>query len=169
MLENKKRGFTLIELLVVVAIIGVLATVILGALGNARAKARDARRMSDMKTIYNALVLYELDHGGIPTTDDYGESNGGGWDTSVAGGFMTFLKTGGYVSDVPVDPINLDNDGDANPDSDDNFYRYYCYPSGSAKGLNLNYRDETGSVIYYSRKFPIGEVNSNSDGFFNCL
>lgn len=63
-----EEGFTLIELLVVVAIIGVLATIILGSLNNARASARDAKRLSDIKTIQTALEIYYLDNGEYPPT-----------------------------------------------------------------------------------------------------
>ena len=60
LLRNKKlvRGFTLIELLVVIAIIGVLASVVLASLNNARRKSRDARRITDVKQIQLALELF---------------------------------------------------------------------------------------------------------------
>ncbi|MDR3571018.1 MAG: prepilin-type N-terminal cleavage/methylation domain-containing protein [Candidatus Pacebacteria bacterium] len=57
--ENKLiSGFTLIELLVVIAIIGLLASIILASLNTARQKGRDARRVSDIKSIQLALELY---------------------------------------------------------------------------------------------------------------
>lgn len=53
-----KCGFTLIELLVVISIIGLLSTFSLIALDSSRKKARDARRLADIREIQQALDLY---------------------------------------------------------------------------------------------------------------
>jgi len=68
--EQKKSltGFTLIELLVVIAVIGMLASIVLVSLGPARGKARDARRLSDLKQIQLALQLYYDKYGDYPNT-----------------------------------------------------------------------------------------------------
>ena len=62
--NDRNKGFTLIELLVVIAIIGVLATLLLLQLGGARAKARDAKRVSDITQIRVALEQYFDDNSG---------------------------------------------------------------------------------------------------------
>ena len=59
--QNKDAGFTLIELLVVISIIGLLATLAVISLGNARQKSRDAKRLSDVRQIQTALSLYQKD------------------------------------------------------------------------------------------------------------
>jgi len=51
------RAFTLIELLLVIAIIGLIATVSIAAVGGARAKGRDEKRVTDLKQIQKALEL----------------------------------------------------------------------------------------------------------------
>jgi len=65
-LKKRPKGFTLIELLVVIAIIGLLATLAVVALNNARTKSRDAKRVSDIKQIQTALELYFVDNNAYP-------------------------------------------------------------------------------------------------------
>ncbi|MCX6782337.1 MAG: prepilin-type N-terminal cleavage/methylation domain-containing protein [Candidatus Magasanikbacteria bacterium] len=61
-----KKGFTLIELLVVIAIIGLLSTLAVVALGSARQKARDSKRLSDLKQTQTALELFFTDNNTYP-------------------------------------------------------------------------------------------------------
>ncbi len=67
---KKETGFTLIELLVVIAIIGILATTVMTSLNMARFKARDVRRLSDIRQLQLALQMYYDSFGHYPTNPD---------------------------------------------------------------------------------------------------
>jgi len=56
---KQKKGFTLIELLVVIAIIGLLATLAVVSMSSARAKARDAKRISDIRQMSTIIDVEE--------------------------------------------------------------------------------------------------------------
>lgn len=64
--RNFRTGFTLIELLVVISIISLIASVVLAALNTAKAKARDAQILSDIRTLATVMELYYDDHGYYP-------------------------------------------------------------------------------------------------------
>ena len=87
MYKNTQKGFTLIELLVVIAIIGILSSVVLASLNSARLKARDAKRISDVKQLQLALEMYYNDFSNYPTVAS--DAN---------------LVANGYISTIPLDP-----------------------------------------------------------------
>lgn len=116
--RNRKNGFTLIELLVIIAIIGLISSLSLVSLRGAQQKARDAKRLYDLKLIREAVIRFQLDHGYGPTAGLDGFQNDEG---IVFGGammdhsslaqppdnkyFMPMLSEY-FKTDVPVDPIN---------------------------------------------------------------
>jgi prepilin-type N-terminal cleavage/methylation domain-containing protein/prepilin-type processing-associated H-X9-DG protein len=68
-------GFTLIELLVVIAIIAILAAILFPVFAQARAKARGAACLSNVKQIGTSLMMYMQDY------DEMSPSGrGGGWE-----------------------------------------------------------------------------------------
>ncbi|MDP3996670.1 MAG: type II secretion system protein [bacterium] len=89
-------GFTLIELLVVIAIIGLLSSVVLSSLNSAREKARDARRLSDLRQINTAIQFYYDKFGFYPKC---GTVTITGTDC-----FSNELKNNNFMVQVPTDP-----------------------------------------------------------------
>ena len=143
MKNQTKKGFTLIELLVVISIIGLLASIVLVSLGSARAKSRDAKRISDMRQMSTALELYFNDYGGYPVN-----GNLTGTATSLAPQYV------GYIPAAPTPP-----DGGCQPTSPGNPYTYAAsgtpYSSGNGTGAQV--------VSSYSFTFCLG----NSAGSYS--
>ncbi len=118
------KAFTLIELLVVMGIIGILASAVLVSVAPAREKARDVRRLQDMKNIQVALELYYEANGRYPQVN--------GAQTSVANCGLSntwcTLETAlaAYISPLPRDPSGLQGTFIYSYDSDsgDNYQTY---------------------------------------------
>ena len=84
-MSRKKKGFTIIELLVVIAIIGVLAGMLLPALGGARKEAQLAKCKSNLRGIGQAMALYMSRFGqyvSYPVPDENG-FRGDAWLASL--------------------------------------------------------------------------------------
>ena len=80
---QRRRAFTLIELLVVIAIIAILAAILFPVFAQARAKARQATCISNLKQLGTAGMMYAQDYDEtLPIGyDQYivGNNNMAGW------------------------------------------------------------------------------------------
>lgn len=134
---KNKKGFTLVELLVVIAIIGLLSTIAFISLNRARAKARDAKRVSDVRQLQSALELYYNDQSSpaYPRVDN-------------AAVLTSSQLSATYVASIPQAPTPFDEDpAPIECTALTNLYDYHSY-STQAKTANGD--------GWYAMRFCIG-------------
>jgi type II secretion system protein G len=67
-----ERGFTLVELLIVIVILGILAGIVVFAVGNLTSSAKTNACATEKSTISTALEAYKANTGSYPTAADAG-------------------------------------------------------------------------------------------------
>jgi len=151
-----KKAFTLIELLVVIAIIGILATVSIISLTNARAKSRDAKRAGDMKQIQTALELFFNDKNRYPTIDEF--NSGSIFSTSTN-------ATSTYMQIIPSAPTPADG----SCTSDQNAMAYIQNENGNSYTISFCLGNTTGALTPGPKCLTPGGISNESCGDHPCL
>ena len=160
---RQSRAFTLIELLVVIVIIGILATLATVALSSARLKARDIRRVGDVKQIQTALELYYSEEQVYPEAINFGAPLIG---ANTGHTYMAKVP----VATMPVDGSCLTADYDyVRLNGSKGFAIYFCLGSGTgelAAGDHLLTGNgyESGNIATYLDA-PVSGLDYNSPSF----
>jgi hypothetical protein len=117
-----------------------------------------------MHTVVGLLVSYNTLHNGLPRTQAYGESNGGGYDTSAVGNFLQFLD-GKASGKIPKDPINNEQNDPTGANAQFTYF-YYCFKPGA----DANAPDPSKDVARVGyRTEATGQLKTTDIAVESCL
>lgn len=103
-ISNKNKAFTLIELLVVIAIISILMAIVITNLTQAKAKSRDAKRVSDIAQLQLALEIFFDRCNRYPAIETINGADVPNINDSCTAGTGT-VKLVDFISRIPTPPI----------------------------------------------------------------
>lgn len=158
MINFTNKGFTLIEILVVVAIIGTLTGLVASSFVNYQAKARDARRKSDLTQIQRALELFYNDHGHYPT-DSAGRIAGCGASSNSACAWGSEFRDQNSTLYMDTIPDEKKTGYNYVYNADGNMLRYQIFARLENLQDPILDRDGNGTADTYSQS--CGSANCN--------
>src|SRR6202046_2665608 len=73
-LKKRNQGFTIVELLIVIVVIGILALLVITTYSGIQAKARNAKRQTDIQSLQTQLEAFFSQNGYYPSLTDMNSS-----------------------------------------------------------------------------------------------
>ena len=141
----RQKGFTLVELLVAIGIIGILSSIAVVSVSNVRAKARDAKRIGDIKQVQTALESYFNDRNAYPAT---AQAELGGATAAVLCGHkgaeqdVVYDFSAAPANKAACDEVTYLNPVPKNPTPNG---KDYAYDSTAGDTYTLKFKLESGS------------------------
>lgn len=158
MLSRRYQGFTIVELLIVIVVIAILAAISVVVYNGISARANDARRASDIKTVVRLIEAYNAENGNYPST--------GGLNVVYADSNCTNASPNKRIDWVPN--LNVDLPQSFGPRQTG--YGCYLYASNGTQFLISAWRAlQTGpqETLMY-RRFGFREATFSDNDAYHC-
>jgi prepilin-type N-terminal cleavage/methylation domain-containing protein len=174
MFQLYKKGFSLVELLVVMSIIGLLTTIATVSVSSARSKARDTKRLGDIKQIAHALEGFYADKGGYPIVSGPRSLGEGAYkticsdDSAVDAAFPATCSGMIYMGAIPVYPTPGPSNSVACGTSPGAIV-HYCYNSYDPNGAILTTWSFSRKTAYSYQLLYGLEASNAALGGPNCV
>ena len=151
--RNIKPGFTILELLIVIFVFGLVVTLGVISLNSARARMRDAQRISDINVLRSGLNQFWLENATYPVSSGVNlGAPGTNTDAFTRDGFVSAAnaKAPVYLQTVPIGPKSGE---------------YYQY-KGDANGYAIRFQTERDTAlgaanVYYLHSTGIDQADAN--------
>lgn len=165
---KRARAFTLVEILVVVVLLGVLAAIVVPAIGRSGTAARESTLASDLSLLRRFMLIYKSQHleiapgypngnpAAAPTEQAFNDqatlSSDASGQTAARG--TPGFEYGPYLSMVPANPFNglatieMIANGQAFPPAANDSHGWVCKPeTGEIRPDNTG--ADAGGTAYY--------------------